>query len=351
MRWLSCVVIALAACGSVSETKMDAKSIDTPEVCVPETDAELCTAAMGCERRDFTDKCGMARNVDCGACTDGKGCVVGTCKTPVCGPTFNYTRAVFPNMSRSGIEDSIGAATPDAQVIVYILTDQNVNICQAYHIIIADEVTLGSGTYTQRDVSSTFNTLGLFVGQDAYAITPDGLTIVTTTTDRKTLKSVKRSAINAVDWGNLSTADFVNINMQTMGNNKQIVSPALSPDGLEFWYSIVEGNTTLPYVSVRTSTTVPFPAGTAAPAPVSSYPLVSAISSDRLALFVFDNFTGRVLTRNSTSAMFTNPNAPAAPPALVNWAHKPLADCSKIIGMGGTAGGCQNEDVIVLTRQ
>ena len=351
MRKAVLILVALAGCGSVSDKPIDAKAIDTPGACVPETDTELCTAATACEQHAFTDKCGMARNVDCGACTGGKGCVVGTCKTPVCGPTFNYARTVFPNMSRAGIEDSIGAATPDAQVVVYVPTDQNVSACQSYHLVIADEVTAGSGTYTQRDVTTTFNTLGLFVGQDGYAITPDGLTILTTTADRKTLKSTKRSAINAIDWGNLSTADYVNINMQTMGNTKQILSPALSPDGLELWYSLGDSSGTFPYVTVRTSTTTPFPAGTAAPAPVSSYPYVSGISSDRLAIFLFDNFNGRVLTRNSTSAMFTNPNAPAAPPLLVNWAHKPLADCSKLIGMGGTAGGCQNEDVIVLTRQ
>jgi len=329
---------------------MDAKSIDTPTVCVPDTDQELCTAVSGCERRTFTDKCGVMRIVDCGACTGGMGCSAGTCKTPACSPTATYQQTPFPNMSRTSIEDSIGGATPDGQVILYVLTDAATAACQAYHLVVADEVTVGSGTYTQRDVSTTFGTLGLFVGQDGYTITSDGLTIVTTTTNRKSLKSTKRSAINAVDWGTASDADFVNINMQTVSNTKVIYSPTLSADGLEFWYSLADSAGTVPYVSVRDSTTAPFPAGTAAPAPVSTYPLVAGISSDRLAIFVFDNFSGRLLTRNTTSAMFTNPNAPAAPPQIPGWAHKPLASCAKIVAMY-SPGGCANEDVVVITRQ
>jgi hypothetical protein len=77
---------------------------------------------------------------------------------------------------------------------------------------------------------------------------------------------------------------------------------------------------------------------------------VADISSDRLTLFVFDGFTSRVLTRLSTTAQFTNPNAPAAPPQIGGWDHKPLANCAKLIAMS-SPGGCANEDVVVLTRQ
>jgi hypothetical protein len=343
----------LAACGSVSDNKtVDAKSIDTPMACVPETDAELCSAAMGCERRDFTDKCGVARNVDCGACTGGMGCVVGTCKTPQCGPSFTYTSAPFPNMARASLEDSIGGATPDAQVILYVQTvSSTMPACGLYHLVVADEVTPGSGTYTQRDVSTTFTGLGLFNGQDGYSITADGLTIVSMTSDRKAFKTTKRSAINMVDFAAASDADFVNINMQSMGNSGVFRSPTLSADGLEFWYSFLINNTEVPYFSVRTSTSVPFPAGTAAPAPVSTAATPSGISADRLALFIWDgSFSGKIFTRKSTSDPFTNPNAPAAPPVFPGWAHRPIANCAKLVGMT-SPGGCANEDVIVLTRQ
>jgi hypothetical protein len=80
------------------------------------------------------------------------------------------------------------------------------------------------------------------------------------------------------------------------------------------------------------------------------YPIATGVSSDRLALFVFDAFAGRVLTRNSTSQPFTNPNAPGMPPVLSNWQQEPLADCKKLVAMT-SIGGCQNEDVVLMTRQ
>jgi hypothetical protein len=51
-----------------------------------------------------------------------------------------------------------------------------------------------------------------------------------------------------------------------------------------------------------------------------------------------------------TSQPFTNPNAPAAPPQIPAWAHKPLENCAKLVAMT-SPGGCANEDVVVLTRQ
>ena len=65
---------------------------------------------------------------------------------------------------------------------------------------------------------------------------------------------------------------------------------------------------------------------------------------------MFDSFQGRVLTRTSTSGAFTNPNAPGPPPLLPHWQHKPLADCSKLVAMT-SPGGCQNEDIVLMTRQ
>lgn len=350
MRFSWVLLLSLWGCGSVSDTtKHDAKPTDT--ACVPQTDTELCTAANACESRTAMDNCGVMRTVDCGACGIGQGCVAGTCKTPVCSG-FNYTVAPIPGMARSGVEDSIGAATPDGQVILYVQTASTTG-CGAYHLVVADETTPGSGTYNQRDVSAAFTSLGLFNGQDSYTITADGLTIITVSTDRKRLLSTKRSAINMVDFGPASTADFDNLNGATLNNSKIIVSPALSADGLEFWYSLFDttaGTYTGPFFTVRSSTTVPFPAGTASAAPVSTYSIVEGISSDRLTLFVFDSFTGRALTRSSTSQPFTNPNAPAAPPQIPAWNHKPLANCAKLVAMT-SPGGCANEDVVLLTRQ
>src|SRR5687768_1239843 len=186
MRHLGVCLLVLCACGSVSSDKKDAAAGMDTTMCVPQTDTELCAAQSSCEMKMLTDNCGTARAVDCGACGSGMGCVKGTCKVPECTAPFTYTTAGIPNMSRAGVEDSIGAVTPDASVILYVKTEATAG-CGAYHLVVADEVSAGSGTYTQRDAFANFNTLGLFNGQDGYSITADGLTIVTTTTNRKTL--------------------------------------------------------------------------------------------------------------------------------------------------------------------
>lgn len=341
------VVVSVSACGSVNNNSPDAaKQKDAPS-CVPQSDTEFCTAASGCERHTGMDNCGAMRTVDCGACADAsKGCVNTVCKTPEC-TTFTYTQSNFPNMSTSGVEDSIGGSTWDARVVLYVKTATGT--CGNYHLVVADELVAGSGTYTQTDISTNLTALGLINAQEQYTITADGLTIITVTTDSKTMKSTTRSAIGMTDWGAASGTDFAAISAQTSGNSKTISAPVISADGLELWYTLSDTAAVI-YSSVRSSTSVPFPAGTAAPAPVSGYPHVHGISHDRLTLIVFDGYSGRVFTRKSTSASFTNPNAPAAAPLLPGWDHKPLADCSKMIAMY-SPGGCANEDVVVLTRQ
>ncbi|MBA3464801.1 MAG: hypothetical protein H0T46_33010 [Deltaproteobacteria bacterium] len=350
MRQLSwSLLLWLCACGTVAGTKPDAQA--EADACVAETDMAFC-ARLGnaCESRTSADNCGMQRTVDCGTCAGAMGCVVGTCKMPVCS-SFTYTQAALPMFSRAGIEDSIGSATPSGQVILYIMTPDDA-VCQSFELVVADETAPGSGTYTQRNVTADFNAKGLYTGQNGHTITADGLTIITNSTDRKRWVSTKRSAINMTDFGAPSTADFDAINGQIATNAGTFSAPVISADGLQFIYLIgnVDTATNGIYSSVRASTTVPFPAGTKMPPPVQDYPFASGMSSDRLALFLFDNYSGRVLTRKSTSLPFTNRNAPAPPPQLAGWQHTPLADCSKVLAMT-SPGGCQNEDVILLTRQ
>jgi hypothetical protein len=348
------VLFALCACGSVQGTPIDARGADA---CVPESDTEFCTKATACEMHSGMDNCGVARNVDCGACTGGQGCVVGTCKTPVCGPSFTYARANYAPFTQAGIEDSMGTATPDLKTIVYIKTLAP-SSCGNYHVIIADETT--PGTYTQLDATSNFTASGLWTGQEEYAITADGLTIITVTANRKQLVAVKRSAVGVIDFGAPSTTDFAAINATLPTAEAGVFfSPVLSADGLEFFYTIIgypSGDAKNGvFQSVRSSTSVPFPAPVKMPAPINDptdtgQGQLSAISSDRLAVFVFYNYGNRVFTRTSTSGQFTNPNGSSPPPLIPGWDHKPLADCSKLVGMY-SPGGCANEDVVLMTRQ
>jgi hypothetical protein len=155
-----------------------------------------------------------------------------------------------------------------------------------------------------------------------------------------------------VDFGAASDTDFAQINAQLASTPGTFRAPVISADGLEFIYKVESTDTAQAgiYASVRASTSVPFPPGTKQPSPVADYEFPTGLSSDRLTLFLFDSFTGRVLQRDSTSHPWVNPNAPAPPPQISGWEHKPLADCSKLVAMT-SPGGCAAEDVVLFTRQ
>jgi len=343
-----CGALLLCACGSVSD-KPDAGG--SADACVPETDQELC-GSSGCETASFTDRCGTTRSVDCGSCATGLGCVVNTCKTPVC-TTFNYAVQTLATFSRTGVEDTLGAATPDGSVIVLIPTATG-SSCGAFTVSIADEIAPGSGTYNTQSITAAL-TGKTIVAQDSYAITTDGLTLIARSPDSTKWVQVSRSAKGMTDFGEPEETAFAQINA-ALPAGASVFAPVISADGLQFIYSVsVASNTAVSgiYSSVRTSTTVPFPAGAKLGAPISDYAYASALSSDRLTLFVFYAFSGRVFTRTSTSGDWVNPNAPADPPLLGGWQQKPLANCARMLAMGNAAGsgGCQNEDILVLNRQ
>jgi hypothetical protein len=220
-------------------------------------------------------------------------------------------------------------------------------------MILADETAPGSGTYTPQDVTTQLASLGMFIGQEGYAITADGLTLIGKSMDGKSWMTTTRSAIHQLDLAPASTTDFAAINATIASNGGQFVGPVISADGLEFFYAITQAdaNTNGIYSSVRASTALPFPAGTRLPPPVQDDQYVASESADRLTLFLFKPFQSDVLTRSSTSGAWTNPNAPAAPPAIGGWDHKVLADCVHLVGVSSTAGGCANEDSYVFTRQ
>jgi hypothetical protein len=309
---------------------------------------ELCASISdACEEHTAIDSCGVQRTVDCGGCTGGRGCVVGTCKTPVC-TTFSFASAPFSAFTRAGSQDQIVAMTPDGQVFLYLQASSG---CGGFRLIVADETAPGSKQFTLRDVTDAFNTLGFFIDGESYTITADGLTIIARSTDRRRLLAAKRSAINRVDFIPALSADLNQLNQQVAASAGFFRAPIISADGLEFFYSFTNAtaSTSVIYSSVRASVSVPFPAG-ALIATAVQYPLVTGVSSDRLALFVYDAFAGRVLTRNSTSRQFVNPNAPNAPNFILNWGHRPFADCSKLVAIA-SPGGCYNEDVVMMTRQ
>jgi hypothetical protein len=86
------------------------------------------------------------------------------------------------------------------------------------------------------------------------------------------------------------------------------------------------------------------------PALVNQYQAVTAISSDRMTLFLATNaFTEVVLTRKSVTAAFANPNAPAPAPTVPGFRTRPLGDCQSVVATY-TPGGCTGEETAVYTK-
>ena len=321
--------------------------------CLAETDAHFC-ARLGksCEMFAGTDSCGAPRNANCGSCPTGMGCVVNVCQTPVC-TTFNYQSTAFASFSITGAEEVIVAASASGQSIAYARSSP-AGTCEAFSVYLADETAPDSGAYTSRDITSWITTNGIFhaTGEMA-ALSGDGLTFVVFSADQTKIESAKRSALQLIDFGTPSTADFVTINGFVAGTAGKFRAPTISADGLELYYTINGISTAADgiYRSVRASTTVPFPAGQRVAALTTDYEYVSGISSDRLTLFLFKSFGSYVFTRLSTSADWSNPNAPAAPPAIGGWDHKPFPDCRTLVATAAATGGCNNQDIYFLYRQ
>jgi hypothetical protein len=321
--------------------------------CAAETDAQFC-ARLGksCEMFSGTDSCGASRNANCGACATGMGCVVNVCQTPVC-TTFNYQPTAFAALSVAGSEEVIVAASASGQSIAYARSSP-AGTCEAFSVYLADETAPDSGAYTSRDITSWITTNNVFHATgEMGALSSDGLTFIGFSADQTKIESAKRSALQLIDFGTPSTADFVTINGFVAGTAGKFRAPTISADGLELYYTINGISTAADgiYHSVRASTGVPFPAGARDTALTTDYEYVSGISSDRLAVFLFKGFGGFVFTRLSTSADWSNPNAPATPPQVGEWDHKPFQDCRTLVATGSTAGGCNNQDIYFLYRQ
>ncbi len=346
----------LVACGDVNEQPRADARVPDAETCVPESDQAFCArqaSGNACEVHAGLDNCGVQRDADCGACTAGSGCVAGACKTPVC-TTFAYTQSAFvADFTRAGLEDSLAAVTSNGQVLVVLQAPTGTpGGCFSFRVMIADETSPGAGTYTSLDATPVLQNHQLYTHQEGHAITADGLTLIAQSSDRKRWLTTTRSAVKLVDFGTPSDLDFALINAQIAAADATLRAPVISDDGLEFIYKVESSDADLrgTYASVRASAAVPFPAGTKQGPPVADYEFPTALSSDRLTLFMFDSFRGRALTRTSTSQPFTNPNADGDPPQISAWHHKPLADCRTLLAMS-SGGGCQNEDVVRLVRE
>jgi hypothetical protein len=315
--------------------------------CVAETDPEFCVRlGKNCETVSGNDNCAVPRNVNCGTCTGGTACVDRVCKIPVCS-SFTFSSAVFPPFSVAGTSDFAIATSARGESILY--GQSAAPDCSMVVTYLADEITPGSRTYTSRSISPWLIANDL----TAQALTGDGLTLITLSRDYKTFQLSHRSALQLVDFDAPSNIDFKAVNAMLAGTTALFRGGVISADGLEFCYTLFGGGTATDgiHCSKRIATSSRFSTGTRLIGVDAAYTDVTGISSDRLTLFVFKSWAGFVFTRSSTSAEFSNPNAPNPPPQLAGFQHKPLADCATLLATEAVAGGCVSQDVVFQTRR
>jgi hypothetical protein len=309
--------------------------------CTPESDTALCVAlGKTCEEVTGTDNCGTMRMVSCGTCTGTQACVSNVCQAPACASlSFSTTGTPISSVLKAGVQNVPAAVTPSGGTLLV----QQGNACAPYDLYVADETAPGSLSYTMLAVDAP---AGMNVsGEEQQTLTADGLTLIATNTAGTAFLSASRTAAGQADFVATKTNDYAAI---TVGAGQTLFAPAISEDGLAFYYTVytpVDGGQATPiYESLRTSTSVPFPAGTLMPAPVNSYYFVTGISSDRMTLFVQNSsFAVFALTRTSLTEPYANPNAPAAAPSIPGFRTRPLANCQTLIGT--CHSGCVNEEI------
>ena len=315
-------------------------------MCMPVSDPAFCMSlGKSCEQVTGIDNCGTARTVMCGTCTAPQVCSGNVCQAAVCANlSFSAMPVLIPGANLVGAQNVIAAVTPSGATLLV----QRGNPCGVvYSLLVADETSVGSGTYTTTSVAAP-------PGMDVFAeeqptLTADGLTILAPNTAHTGFLASTRSAPGAVDFGLPVGADYVAL---TATGTQQLGSPALSPDGLAFYYSVTgDPASNGIYETVRASISAPFPAATLMPGPVQSYVYVMGFSTDRMAMFLMGGSLNMVvLTRTSLLQPFVNPNDPAAPPSVPGFRTRPLASCKMLIGTC-TPGGCSNEQICTFPSQ
>jgi len=315
--------------------------------CAAETDQAFCVRlGKNCETVSGNDNCAVPRNVNCGSCTGGTACVDRVCKIPVCS-SFTFSSAVFAPFSLTGTSDFAIATSARGESILY--GQSAAPDCSMVVTYLADEITPGSRTYTSRSISAWLDAHVLA----AQALTGDGLTLISLSRDYKSFQLSHRSALQLLDFDAPSTIDFKAVNAMLAGTTALFRGGVISADGLEFCYTLFGGGAAIDgiHCSKRMATSSRFSTGTRLIGVDGSYTDVTGISSDRLTLFVFKSWAGFVFTRSSTTAEFSNPNAPNPPPQLAGFQHKPLADCATLLATEAVAGGCVSQDVVFQTRR
>jgi hypothetical protein len=294
------------------------------------------------------DNCGQPRSADCGVCTGTDVCDANVCTAPVCGATFQGSPGTtVASLQVTGRQTALAGASTTGQSVLYLQTPVGA-VCGAFSLFVADEAVANIPPYV---IQSLANVQAVIAGfsktEETLAISPDGLSIIGASSDGRTIVQSKRSAIGALDFATAAQGDFAAIDAALPASPATTQWPVLSADGLAFYYHVAGATVTAmngEYEALRTSTTVPFPAGTLMPAAVQAFGGISGMSSDRMTAFVAMGFGTQVMTRSSLAQPFATPaTGPGAAYRVM-----PIEGCTAI----GTCepGGCQNEAICTWTN-
>ncbi len=342
--------LLLVGCGTVSDNRYidDARGSGSGSACEPETDAVFCTRVDStCETVANTDNCGEPRTADCGTCMGTDACEANVCKAPVCGTTFAASGTIVESLYVTR-QTALAGASATGQSVLYLQTP--LGACGGFQLFVADEAAANTPPYVAQPLA---NLGGFSKAEETIALAPDGLTIIGASTGGATFVESKRSAIGAGDFSQPVTGDFVTLDAALPPAPANVRWPVLSADGLAFYYRVAGATVAAingQYESLRTSTAMPFPAGTRMPAAVQALLTgsdgISGMSSDRMTAFVAVGFGTKLLTRTSLSQPFIAPAA-STPPAAA-YRVVPISGCTAI----GTCepGGCQNEAICTWTN-
>jgi hypothetical protein len=339
---LGFVLVALAACGDTSSKSSPDAQVDGPS-CVAETDAQLCARINACEAVNVPDNCGAVRSVDCGACGGSNVCVQNQCQASQC------SSFAFPNMSLAttinadGVQDALAAVSSDGMTVI----NQRRNCATSFTTLLIDNLGINTTTI-DLGASAAFSSTSLHTAERAFAMTGDGLTVVGANPTRTGFVASTRPAKGSSAFPLATNSLFTAI---TVTAPAILIDPAISPDGLRFYYSILSSPNTAQngiYEAVRASTAVAFPAGVKMGGDVQQFDAVNGVTADGMTLFVQKGFAVSALTRRSLKQQFTNPNAPAAAPVLPGFRTRPFGDCAMLLGT--CTSGCNNEQSCVFTH-
>jgi hypothetical protein len=340
------LLVFITACGDLAAPAHGIDgSVGHDSSCVAETDVAFCARiAATCDDATADDNCGVQRTAACGTCSGTDACVANTCKAPVCSSFAFPNRTLVTALDDTMKQDAVTGVSSDGKTVLA----QRSSCGDPFQTLLADS---NGVTLVVADISANPALAGMAMTQEGtLALSSDGLTIIGMSSDGTKFLSASRASVGTTAFATASGSDFVALAVTAPA---RIDTPTISSDGLAFYYRITgnaDANVNGIYETVRHAKTDAFPAGTRMPALVNQYGAVSAISSDRMTLFLAtSSFTSVVLTRKSVAMPFTNPNEPAPPPSVPGFRTRPLGDCQSVIATY-TVSGCPGEDTAVYTK-